>query len=278
MSTLRSRRGTDAQRLAITPLEGEFIWTTDTDKLYVGDGSTAGGVEVSDAENLPVLPSTEALYKLDVDSSGDGTWVEDLLPDPTSGNSGQVVAVNSSGDDYELIDQSGGGGTSSSALYQSSDFEQTIDESQLAGVVAIPARITQLTTEFDEDTGSFFTVTTTSGQTTITFDKAGFFIVGVEDLSSTFSYSSSFNLNSISNNLNLILNSTNIFMFSQSSNSPNTSGSVTVTAESESQIIQVSANDTLTLVTGGFVGAPGTAARTDIIWGNQSGKIFLYRI
>ena len=40
---LRLRRGTDAERQTITPLEGELIYTTDTEKLYVGDGTTVGG-------------------------------------------------------------------------------------------------------------------------------------------------------------------------------------------------------------------------------------------
>lgn len=43
---LQIRRGTDAERLAITPLAGELIYTTDTKKLYVGDGVTAGGNQV----------------------------------------------------------------------------------------------------------------------------------------------------------------------------------------------------------------------------------------
>ena len=43
---LQIRRGTDAERLAITPLAGELIFTTDTKKLYVGDGTTAGGNQV----------------------------------------------------------------------------------------------------------------------------------------------------------------------------------------------------------------------------------------
>ena len=75
--TLRTRRGTEAQRLTITPLEGEPIYTTDTKKLYIGDGTTVGGVEVTDAENLPQLPSLEDTYVLNVDSSGDGTWIAD---------------------------------------------------------------------------------------------------------------------------------------------------------------------------------------------------------
>ena len=44
--SLRIRRGTDAQRTGVTFLEGELIYTTDTKKLYVGDGTTAGGVAI----------------------------------------------------------------------------------------------------------------------------------------------------------------------------------------------------------------------------------------
>ena len=44
---LQIRRGTDAERLgSFTPAEGELIYTTDTKKLYVGDGATAGGVAI----------------------------------------------------------------------------------------------------------------------------------------------------------------------------------------------------------------------------------------
>lgn len=43
---LQIRRGTDAERQGITPLAGELIYTTDTKKLYVGDGVTAGGNQV----------------------------------------------------------------------------------------------------------------------------------------------------------------------------------------------------------------------------------------
>jgi hypothetical protein len=40
---LQIRRGTTAQRLAITPLSGEMIYDTSTGQLFVGDGTTAGG-------------------------------------------------------------------------------------------------------------------------------------------------------------------------------------------------------------------------------------------
>jgi hypothetical protein len=44
---LKLRRGTDSGRTAITPAEGEPIYTTDTKELYVGDGSTAGGIKIT---------------------------------------------------------------------------------------------------------------------------------------------------------------------------------------------------------------------------------------
>ena len=44
---LRLRRGTDAERLLITPLQGELIYATDTKLLFVGDGTTPGGTLVT---------------------------------------------------------------------------------------------------------------------------------------------------------------------------------------------------------------------------------------
>ena len=45
---LRIRRGLNVVRAAqITPAEGELIYTTDTKKIFVGDGSTLGGIQVS---------------------------------------------------------------------------------------------------------------------------------------------------------------------------------------------------------------------------------------
>ena len=44
---LKIRRGSNASRLTITPVEGELLYTTDTKKIFVGDGSTLGGTQVS---------------------------------------------------------------------------------------------------------------------------------------------------------------------------------------------------------------------------------------
>ena len=56
---LRLRRGTDAERLLITPADGEMIWTTDTQELYVENGSTVGGIRITGALN----DSPEALTR-----------------------------------------------------------------------------------------------------------------------------------------------------------------------------------------------------------------------
>jgi len=50
---LRLRRGTNAERQLITPVEGELVWTTDTKELYAGDGTTVGGIKITGAEDAP---------------------------------------------------------------------------------------------------------------------------------------------------------------------------------------------------------------------------------
>jgi hypothetical protein len=44
--SLRIRRGTDAQRQTLTFDQGEVVYTTDTKKVYIGDGITAGGTNI----------------------------------------------------------------------------------------------------------------------------------------------------------------------------------------------------------------------------------------
>ena len=43
----RLRRGLESERTTFVPLEGELIYVTDTKRVYVGDGTTAGGILVS---------------------------------------------------------------------------------------------------------------------------------------------------------------------------------------------------------------------------------------
>lgn len=39
------KRGTNADRTSYTPVEGELVYATDTKRVWVGDGTTAGGVD-----------------------------------------------------------------------------------------------------------------------------------------------------------------------------------------------------------------------------------------
>jgi hypothetical protein len=48
---LKIRKGTDAERLTITPASGELIYTIDTKQIFVGDGTTVGGVFVGPASS-----------------------------------------------------------------------------------------------------------------------------------------------------------------------------------------------------------------------------------
>lgn len=54
---LRLRRGTDAERQLITPLEGELIYTVDTKLLWIGDGGTVGGNLVTGGAGTPTALS-----------------------------------------------------------------------------------------------------------------------------------------------------------------------------------------------------------------------------
>jgi hypothetical protein len=84
---LRLKRGTNAQRTAYTPEQGELIYVTDystasVSPLWIGDGSTIGGVEISSAgggggltqvadDTTPELGGNLALAGFEINGIGD---------------------------------------------------------------------------------------------------------------------------------------------------------------------------------------------------------------
>jgi hypothetical protein len=86
--SLQLRRGLDADRATTTFAEGEPVWTTDTHVLYVGDGITPGGIEVSGgAANTG-------------DIGFQGTWIRntgtgDIYISPQDGNTGLYIPSDS---------------------------------------------------------------------------------------------------------------------------------------------------------------------------------------
>jgi hypothetical protein len=59
MASLQIRRGSDAERQNTVFLIGEPVWTNDTHKLYIGDGSTHGGIPVNFDEYTDVTVSNK---------------------------------------------------------------------------------------------------------------------------------------------------------------------------------------------------------------------------
>ena len=62
------RRGTDADRAGVVFATGEPVWTTDTNELYIGDGSTAGGLRVATAGGGPGSSG---------DTSNSSQWIDE---------------------------------------------------------------------------------------------------------------------------------------------------------------------------------------------------------
>ena len=133
---LRLRRGTNAGRLGITPVEGELIYTTDTKTVYVGDGVTVGGNAVSggggggatDINSLTdvtiISPTNGQVLKYNgtawvngTDDTGGGATDINSLTDVTitSPTNGQVLKYNGTAW-VNGTDATGGGG--SGATYE----------------------------------------------------------------------------------------------------------------------------------------------------------------
>lgn len=68
------RRGSTATRVALTPLASELYFDTDTEELYIGDGSTAGGILVGGGSS----PSATAWAFYRAGSTGIPGWVSPL--------------------------------------------------------------------------------------------------------------------------------------------------------------------------------------------------------
>ena len=82
--SIRIRRGTDADRLTVILENGELGYTTDTKKVYVGDGVTLGGTQVSGGAGT--VTSVAALTL--------GTTGTDLSSTVANGTTTPVITLN----------------------------------------------------------------------------------------------------------------------------------------------------------------------------------------
>ena len=88
------RRGTNAERLTITPAEGELIYTTDTKKLYVGDGATTGGTAVTDLSAYATQAYVDQAVSDIIDGAIPALDTLKELADAIGGDSDFITTIN----------------------------------------------------------------------------------------------------------------------------------------------------------------------------------------
>ena len=55
VNTIQLKRGVESNRSGVTPVIGELIYTTDEIKMFIGDGSTAGGILLADSNLMSTI-------------------------------------------------------------------------------------------------------------------------------------------------------------------------------------------------------------------------------
>lgn len=176
----RIRRGTNAERQAYTPAIGEPIWTTDTNRLWIGDGVTAGGIAV-DAEsyltNEYLQDLTAAMFTTGGhngitfsydDNTGRVIATVNFPPIPPS--SGGSFHFNVTGVDSTLKQING---SETIQFTGSNGINVTVDDTgattviNVDGSVAVPSDISQLT----DNQGLLGSAN---------LDEVGFFVTGLD--------------------------------------------------------------------------------------------------
>jgi hypothetical protein len=149
--SLQLRRGTDAERLTITPANGEPIWTIDTDKLYIGDGTTVGGrgvtptggvTEIVAGDNISINTSTGAVT-ISATGGSTATFSNLTVLDDLFFNEG---------DNLSSISREGG-----ALRFQSSDGQfvfESLDEQGVNVVSSNQITVAQLMPLVGENTGT----------------------------------------------------------------------------------------------------------------------------
>jgi D-arabinose 1-dehydrogenase-like Zn-dependent alcohol dehydrogenase len=109
---LQIRRGTNAERLTITPLQGELLFTTDTKNLYVGDGTTQGGVVIEGGGGEGVAANAFASIAV----AGQSTVSADSSEDTLTLIAGSNVTITTNATNDSITIASSAGATNLDAL------------------------------------------------------------------------------------------------------------------------------------------------------------------
>ena len=125
---LQIRRGTDTERQGVVFALGELVYTTNTQKLYVGDGLTMGGVDIManmegavasvNGQTGPVVLTTDDIS----DTSANKKYFTDAL------------AIAAIGNDLTRV---GATHTDISFIYDGTHISAIVDTGSIAGITAI---------------------------------------------------------------------------------------------------------------------------------------------
>lgn len=148
---IQFRRGSTAEREAVTLDSGEPGWDTDTKQLYVGDGVTAGGIPVvgTSAIALDDLTDVDAAAPSNGDTlqwnSGTSTWEAGAPPSaPVSSVNGETGAVTLGAGDIGITDAGG--------YFTATDVEGALQELAATSAPKITSTVTSNTITPDGDT------------------------------------------------------------------------------------------------------------------------------
>lgn len=94
---IQRRRGTTAQHASFTGLAGELTVDTDKKTVVVHDGSTAGGVPLAKAADVPVLPADPNADRILFWDDSAGAWTSLTLTDNLVISGTQLRAIETHG-------------------------------------------------------------------------------------------------------------------------------------------------------------------------------------
>ena len=121
------RRGTSSQNASFVGRAGELIYTTDTKKLFVHDGTTAGGTEIGSLSSLATVATTGSYNDLsNLPTLFSGSY-NDLTDTPTIPSA--YTHPNHSGDVTSVGD---GATTISNGVVNSDKLSTTLDFGSIA--------------------------------------------------------------------------------------------------------------------------------------------------
>ena len=144
---LQFRRGVDSDRLTITPSVAEPVFATDTKKLFIGDGSTAGGIEISggvdSASTIALIDSAYVQARSPLTTTAD-------FPDSAGVNTLIDARVNASFINNLTIDADTLGGQAASTYLQTTaDFPDSAGVNSLIDTRVNATFINNLTIDAD---------------------------------------------------------------------------------------------------------------------------------